>query len=69
MLRPGATATAADIIEYVGARLARFKRPKVVEFVDRVPRLAPGAGGQVGVVVISPNDVGRDMQLVWRGSI
>jgi len=42
VLRPGASATAADIIEYVGERLARFKRPKVVEFVDRVPRLTSG---------------------------
>lgn len=33
VLRPGASATAGEITEFVAARLARFKRPKVIEFV------------------------------------
>lgn len=42
VLRPGASVTADEIIDYVGSRLARFKRPKIVEFIDQVPRTASG---------------------------
>ncbi|MGQ0467408.1 MAG: AMP-binding protein [Sporichthyaceae bacterium] len=35
-------ATAADLIEHVRGRLARFKAPKRVEFVDVLPRLPSG---------------------------
>lgn len=41
-LRPGATATAADITEWVRERLARYKAPRRVFFVDKVPRLPNG---------------------------
>jgi acyl-CoA synthetase (AMP-forming)/AMP-acid ligase II len=42
VLRPGASVTTDEIIDYVASRLARFKRPKVVEFIDQVPRTASG---------------------------
>ncbi len=34
--------SAAELIEFVGARIARFKKPKHVVFVDRLPRTAAG---------------------------
>ena len=37
-----ANATAEDIIAFVGDRIARYKRPKHVVFVDRLPRTAGG---------------------------
>lgn len=39
---PSANATAEDIIAFVGDRIARYKRPKHVVFVDRLPRTAGG---------------------------
>lgn len=36
-LKPGATATAADLIAFCGDRLARFEIPKHVEFVSSLP--------------------------------
>jgi len=41
-LRPGAAATADDIIAFVKERLADYKRVREVEFVDKVPRTASG---------------------------
>jgi long-chain acyl-CoA synthetase len=35
-------AVAADIIEYVRSRIARYKAPKSVDFVDELPRTATG---------------------------
>jgi long-chain acyl-CoA synthetase len=41
--RPGATAPSpAELIEFVGARIARFKKPKHVVFVDQLPRTNAG---------------------------
>jgi acyl-CoA synthetase (AMP-forming)/AMP-acid ligase II len=40
--RPGQTATEQQIIDFVGARIARYKRPKYVTFVDTMPRMASG---------------------------
>jgi long-chain acyl-CoA synthetase len=40
--KPGQTATAQHVIEFVGARIARYKRPKYVEFVAALPRTAAG---------------------------
>jgi acyl-CoA synthetase (AMP-forming)/AMP-acid ligase II len=34
---------AADVSEFVGAKIARFKRPHVVVFTDALPRTADGA--------------------------
>jgi acyl-CoA synthetase (AMP-forming)/AMP-acid ligase II len=39
----GQTATAEEIIDFVGGRIARYKRPKHVEFVDAMPKTAAGA--------------------------
>jgi acyl-CoA synthetase (AMP-forming)/AMP-acid ligase II len=41
-LRPGATATAEEILDFCAARLAKFKTPKVVRFVDALPRNPSG---------------------------
>ncbi len=40
VLRPGATASAEDIIEHTRKHVAGFKRPRSVEFVDALPRNA-----------------------------
>ena len=42
VLRPGAAATEDELIEAVRSRLARFKAPRVVEFVDDLPRNSTG---------------------------
>ncbi len=44
-LRPGATATEAEIVEHVRARLAAFKAPKRVHFVETIGRSPAGQGG------------------------
>ena len=41
-LRPGATATAAELIDFCAARLAGYKKPRSVDFVDELPRDAAG---------------------------
>lgn len=40
--RPGATATADELVEHCRARLARYKVPKDVTFVDALPRNPSG---------------------------
>jgi acyl-CoA synthetase (AMP-forming)/AMP-acid ligase II len=40
--KAGHTVTAKQVIDFVGARIARYKRPKYVEFVDAMPRTAAG---------------------------
>jgi fatty-acyl-CoA synthase len=42
VLVPGASATEEEIIEHVKARIARFKAPDVVEFVDALPKTSTG---------------------------
>jgi fatty-acyl-CoA synthase len=42
VLRPGHTATADDIIAHAQQRIAGFKVPKSVEFLDELPRNASG---------------------------
>ncbi len=37
-LKPGAEATAEDVIEFCRDRLAGYKRPRSVEFIDQIPR-------------------------------
>ena len=42
VLKPGATADAAGILEFTRARIAAYKAPKSVDFVDALPRNATG---------------------------
>jgi acyl-CoA synthetase (AMP-forming)/AMP-acid ligase II len=42
VLKPGAPRDAADIIAWARARIANFKAPKSVEFVDAIPRNITG---------------------------
>jgi long-chain acyl-CoA synthetase len=42
VLRPGATATADELIEFASLRLARFKCPTSVEFRDSLPHSQTG---------------------------
>ena len=42
VLRDGATATSADLIEHCRAQLAKFKVPKDVVFIDELPRNPSG---------------------------
>jgi non-ribosomal peptide synthetase component E (peptide arylation enzyme) len=41
--RPGTAVTAAELTAHVRARLAGYKVPKRVEFVDAIPRRGPSA--------------------------
>jgi acyl-CoA synthetase (AMP-forming)/AMP-acid ligase II len=41
-LRPGATATAEELIAFCGDRLAGYKKPRSVDFVPELPRDAAG---------------------------
>jgi len=43
VLRPGRTLEAAALIDFVAARIARYKKPKHVVFVAALPRTAAGA--------------------------
>lgn len=42
VLQPGAAATDTELIEAVRSRLARFKAPRAVEFLDELPRNSTG---------------------------
>ncbi len=42
VLRPGTTASGEELLEHCGARLARYKVPKDVTFVDELPRNPSG---------------------------
>jgi fatty-acyl-CoA synthase len=42
VLRPGASVSAADLIEFCRAHLARYKVPRRVEFIDALPRTPSG---------------------------
>jgi acyl-CoA synthetase (AMP-forming)/AMP-acid ligase II len=41
-LRPGATVAADELISFCGERLAGYKKPRSVDFVDEIPRDAAG---------------------------
>jgi long-chain acyl-CoA synthetase len=41
-LRPNTSATAAELMDFVRARIADYKRVREVEFIDKVPRTASG---------------------------
>ncbi len=44
VLQPSKVATADEVIDFVGGLIARYKRPKIVVFVDKLPK---GVGGDV----------------------
>jgi long-chain acyl-CoA synthetase len=41
--KAGQSATGQQVIDFVAGRIARYKRPKYVEFVDAMPKTAAGA--------------------------
>jgi acyl-CoA synthetase (AMP-forming)/AMP-acid ligase II len=47
--KSGQTATAQQVIDFVGARIARYKRPKYVEFVGAMPKTAAGSIDRIKV--------------------
>lgn len=48
-LKEGATLEAQELIEFVGQRIARYKKPKYVEFVAQIPLLEDGTPDRVKV--------------------
>lgn len=42
VLKPGTKATEQELIDYVKARLATYKKPKEVAFIDELPRTSTG---------------------------
>ncbi len=42
LLKPGASASEAELLDYSADRLARFKRVRQVFFVDSIPRTNTG---------------------------
>ena len=42
MLRPGCSATAAELIGFCRERIAHYKAPKAVRFLDALPRTGTG---------------------------
>jgi acyl-CoA synthetase (AMP-forming)/AMP-acid ligase II len=41
-MRPGRSATEADLIEFTRTRIASYKKPRSVDFVESLPRLFNG---------------------------
>jgi long-chain acyl-CoA synthetase len=41
-LRPGQAATERELIEYCRAQTAAYKYPRVVEFIDELPKTTTG---------------------------
>jgi acyl-CoA synthetase (AMP-forming)/AMP-acid ligase II len=42
VVKPGASAQASDIIDFARTRIAGYKLPKSVDFIDALPRNATG---------------------------
>jgi fatty-acyl-CoA synthase len=42
VLKPGAEATEAEVVEFCRAHLAHYKCPKRIDFIDALPRTATG---------------------------
>lgn len=49
VLKSGTSITAEQLIEFVGARIARYKKPQYVEFADALPKAADGSIDRVKV--------------------
>ena len=47
--KDGQHVSAEEVIDFVSARIARFKRPKYVAFVEAMPMTAAGAIDRVAV--------------------
>ncbi len=60
VLAPGAVLRAEDVVAYCVPRLARFKRPTVVEMVDELPHSATGkiAKGRLRAEHVAPGGAG-----------
>jgi hypothetical protein len=61
VLQPSKRATAEEIIDFVGDLIARYKRPKIVVFVDKFPK---GRGGDVDRL-LSRRRMGGRKGLQW----
>ena len=61
VLKPGATATADDVISFARTRIAGFKVPKSVDFIDALPRNATGK--ILRRALREPHWAGRDRQV------
>ena len=42
VLKPGASVEAAELVEFCRGKLAGYKRPRSVDFMDKLPRNASG---------------------------
>ncbi|HYM04871.1 MAG TPA: AMP-binding protein [Stellaceae bacterium] len=47
--RPGRSVAAQELVDFVGGRIARYKKPKHVVFVDALPKTAQGAIDRMAV--------------------
>lgn len=61
VLRPGRAATAAELVEWVKGRIARYKAPKAVDFLEALPRT--GSGKIQKSVLREPHWRGRGRQV------
>jgi fatty-acyl-CoA synthase len=61
VMKPGKTATASDIIGFTRQRIAAFKTPKTVDFIDALPRNA--SGKILRRHLRDPHWVGKDRQV------
>jgi acyl-CoA synthetase (AMP-forming)/AMP-acid ligase II len=43
VLKAGFSLDAATLMEFVASRIARYKKPRYVQFVDTLPRAADGS--------------------------
>jgi long-chain acyl-CoA synthetase len=43
VLKPNVKLTEKELIDFVGGRIARFKKPGYVQFVDSLPKKADGS--------------------------
>jgi O-succinylbenzoic acid--CoA ligase len=58
VLRRNATASEAELIAFCGARLAGYKRPRILRFVDSIPQTASGKvlREAVTAIVVQPGE-------------
>ncbi len=49
VLKPGASLPPEDLMEFVASRIARYKKPRYVEFVEALPKTADGAVDRAAV--------------------